>query len=245
MKKFFYLLILASLAIFFIACESDNNDSWIPELDEPIVHTHFTNATNNAVHQFNYSFDNLKSTVGDTAIQFIRFTSYYSRDDGQRNIHEIEVYVADTNFLYKNDSITFTSNRSSAPNEQPENVADGDYTYDGRWAGFRLGNDGDADHDSINRFSHIMNTLLTSIEQDTTITEIERINAFDSIVNNTVYPDFDTVEFHVDLNRVVNINSLKLFLGPYTQVFDIEVSADGQNWTLLKPEDVLIIYENR
>jgi len=239
MKKFFYLLTLVLTTAMFIACEPDDNDWQRP--DEPQVQNHsFYMSDAGAVHQFSYAFDaNLKSTLGDTVIRYIKFVSYYSHDDGQRNINEIELFdTTGLNFLYGDTLVTFSSNRDAASNEQPENVADSNYTninWDGRWASNR--HPDEYQHMQVDTFSQAMNALFASIENNDTLTDDQRLILLDSIVNTTVYPDFDTVWFQVDLNRVVRVESIVFYLGEHTQVFDIWVSSDGLTWTLLKPED--------
>jgi len=193
------------------------------------------------VQKFDYAFDTkLKSTLADTTIQYIKIVSYFSKDYGQRNIYELQVFdSAGVNILYGDTLVTYTSNRDELGSMT--NVADGDtLSQNGRWSSLRVLGWQD---DSINVFTDTLNLKIASTIVDTVdgIINFDYVK-LDSIVNYTVYPDFDTVVFQVNLNKPVNVESIKLFLGEWTQVFDVWVSVDGQTWTMLKPEDYITIY---
>ena len=252
MKKFIYFLTLVLTAAMFISCEKDNdwvkpneNDNDLVKPNVPNVqHSYFAHAGKDELNLFDYYLtdeSNLKNAMIDTTdIRFIRVTSYYSKDDGQRNIHEIEVWSDSVNIAYKygrwstagEDSlILFTTNRESITiYEQPINVTDSNYTMYGRWASSR--HPVEVIHLLVDKFTSDFDTLLLLTPE----------NELDSIVTNTVYPD--TVWFQMDLRQVFAVDSIKLYLGRWTQIFDIEVSIDGENWILLKPDDVDVITIN-
>jgi hypothetical protein len=236
---------LTFFAVLFTSCEKDNDDVIIkPETPIASIHTHFTNSANGTIHQFNYVLDNnLKSSLLDTAtaIRFIRVTSYYSKDAGQRNIHEIEVYSDSVNIAYKYgkystanpDSIlTFSSNRASSSDEQPMNVTDSNFTMYGRWAANRPSDD--VLHKIVEDFTTKFDSILANTRDTVKL---------DSIITNTVYPD--TVWLTIDLRNVYSIENIKLYLGQWTQVFDVEISKDGENWTLLKPDEIEVVQDSK
>jgi hypothetical protein len=230
-----------------IGCEKEYDD--VPNVPDPVVsvgnHTYFEE--NLPVNQFDYSFGNVRTkntlmlksatAIGDTAIRFIRFTSYHSADEGQRNIHEIQAYDASgANILLNDSTLTFESNRSPQHDyNQLENVVDGDTTELGRWASLRwVKNTPDSVeyYANLKHFSDSLNNQFASAENDSMLNDI---------INNTEY--FDTVYFTVVLKEPATINRLVLYLGYHTQIFDVDVSSDGENWTLLKPEDYDTINE--
>lgn len=101
MKKLFFLL---AISVLIISCCKDDDDNIIPYIP-PNDTTIVNNWDNTALHQYNFVFgeSQLKSTNSDTSdIKYIKFISYDSEDkpmidgvpvgNGQRNVHEIEVF---------------------------------------------------------------------------------------------------------------------------------------------------------
>ncbi len=234
MKKLTYLMSIMFVTIAIMGCEKEFNG-----VDNPGTnvqeHTYFKNSGAGTVNQFDYSVaSNLKSTdtVGDS-IGFIRFTSYYSEDFGQRNIHEIEAYEDTVNVLLNDTSrLIFKSNRLPQWDyNHPNRVVDGNLTDLGRWASLRW-------------LTPVMDTAyyvkLSSFSDSLTVLLRDNPFMLDSVINNTVY--FDTVFFTINLPRLIKMDSLKLYLGEYMQIFDVEVSADTTTgWTLLEPEKYKVI----
>jgi hypothetical protein len=211
------------------------------------------NSDSGTLHLFNYAFNSkLKSTNVLNSIQYIRVVSYYSHDAGQRNINEIEVFdTAGVNILYGDTTIThyiFTDNRilnwNGLTNTTYTNVADGLYDFGHRWESWRNGEDGSYNHEYVNAFTDTLNAKFDSVEKHLNIGIIDTATALfilDTIVNNTVYPDFDTVWFQVNLRKPVNIERIKLYLGEHRQVFDVWVSIDGVKWAILPKNEYTVI----
>lgn len=252
-------LTLVLTAAMFIACEPDDNDwvkpnepnendDWVKPNVPNVQHSYFAHADTNQLNLFDYYFTDesysksnstlkLKSAMIDTTdIRYIWVTSYYSKDGGQRNIHEIEVWSNGENLAYThgilgdNTLTCETPDSYYADDELPMFVTDNNYTMYGRWHSL-VPADEILRH-KVDSFSFVFDQLLTT--SDTSL--------IDDIIANTIYPD--TVEFIMDLGQIYPVNSIKLYLGRWTQIFDIEVSENGTDWILLKPDDVNVITVN-
>jgi hypothetical protein len=139
--------------------------------------------------------------------------------------------------LFENTALidTLITNRDPQHSYNKSNrVVDGDTTELGRWASYRCLSDtltwDTVYYMNLKHFSDSLNILFANAGNDSILNDI---------INNTVY--FDTVYFTIVLNEPALIDRLVLYLGYHRQIFDVEVSTNGTDWTLLKPEDYNVI----
>jgi hypothetical protein len=236
MKKIIYLIAL--ITTIFIGCEKDYyvihqlvntpiiSDKPVITPDKPIEHTVTHNISNDSLNLLIYnltngthkSFLNNSIPVNDT-FQYVKIISYYSEDYRQRNIHELEIY---------SDSVNIALNKGL---HDYENLI---YNSSGLSDGLIY------DYIDSLRLNPNDSANIITVDTESTLKEFMVDGNLATRWSNrriecdTNYIGLDTITVVIDLRKSFLVDSIKLHLGWWTQVFDLLVSTDNINWKYIE-----------
>jgi|GEM_PF-4383731 hypothetical protein len=230
------LLPLITLVITCMACEQEKDHTLYRDPDMYDPNSDVPNYSG-GLRLYNYKLtgNELKSCATDStilindSIQFIRFVSYDSEDKitvdnvpiskGQRNIHEIMAYSN-----YENIALNKYLSNVLACEPVPQSV----------WQEYFL-------CDSCNDFPYLYCNSLESMPSILYNNYNRREGYLEKVNDGLLYSRWssnrddgnDTVFFIMNLRKPYMVDSIRLYLGEYGQIFDLWVSPDSLNWKMI------------
>jgi hypothetical protein len=243
MKKLFYLLTLSLIfvAISLTGCkkECDKPDKKPPKdsidtthvvIPVPVVHTYSHNVGNDSLNLLLYRFStgNLKDAIviNDT-MQYIKITSFYSKDAGQRNIHEFEVFSDSNNVALNKPLYDYEQSITDYDIHTYANLPIDDFlsTYYGS----------PADTCTIITVPSEANHK-EYMNDGNLITRWSSVRLHPELENDTI--GLDTVVVVLNLKKIYIVDSIRLHLGCWTQVFDVQISKDNTTWKYINADEI-------
>lgn len=224
MKKLISLLAFITILLF--GCEKDYEIVTPESTKHTTSHNIGNDFLNLLIYKFNdghKGFLNNSINVNDT-FQYLKIVSYYSEDFRQRNIHEIEVYSNGVNIVLNQAIHEYEIEVKRNLSGQLTGVDLYQFIFDLR---------NNINDSTISIYAQTEGDVKEFMVDGNLISRwsSKRLNTYPSTLN---YIGLDTVTVAFDLRKPFMVDSIKLYLGGWTQVFDLMVSVDNINWKYLE-----------